>query len=286
MSESVDAETEVRLLEFRARITGPSSVLRGLSAIFPTAPAWTTQTAGPVAVSVRASPSATDPSRGQIFCDDVLCGETDGSTELLAGLTWAITARAIEYLGNHHLLFHAGVAAFQNRGVLFPAAGGSGKTTLVASLLRRGFQYLGDDIAVIDRTTLECLPFAGSLSLKGEARDLLAPLYPELATAAYRVHFRGQEVTYLPPPRRAWPEQPMPIDFVILPAYLPGTPTNLAPISRVQALRGLLEQSFNARRLGGLALVKTSELVRGAECYALTFDDAQAASDLVKELVS
>ena len=281
----IDAETEVQLLEFRAKITGPSSVVQRLSAIFPTAPAWTTLRAVSNTVSLRASTNTTDASRGQIFCDDVLRGETNSADDLLAGLSWAITTGAIEYLGNEHMLFHAGAAAFKNRGILLPAPGGSGKTTLVASLIRRGFQYLADDVAVVARSTSECLPYAQSLSIKGEARDLLAPLYPELANVESGLHFRGQEVTYLPPPRRAWPEQPVPIEYIVVPTYVPATLTTLTPISRMHAVRCLLEQSFNAQRLGGLALTKTSELVRGAECYALTFGDARAASDLIQKIV-
>jgi len=48
------------------------------------------------------------------------------------------------------LWIHAGVVAYASRALLFSAASGQGKSTLVAELLARGWGYLSDEIAPVD----------------------------------------------------------------------------------------------------------------------------------------
>jgi hypothetical protein len=46
---------------------------------------------------------------------------------------------------------HAGVVAWRGRAILLPGRSGTGKTTLVAALVRAGARYYSDDFAVLDR---------------------------------------------------------------------------------------------------------------------------------------
>jgi hypothetical protein len=208
-----------------------------------------------------------------------------GRDEALAYLIWAIHSAAVERLRTTHLLFHAGAVAGGPHGLLLPAPAGHGKTTLVAGLVRAGMAYLGDDIAAVDPATLALQPFAKSLAVKAGARRALAPLYPELVRSVPRLRAGGETVWYLPPPPDAWPPGPVAVRYVVLPRYLARGRTTLTPVSRSEALRQLLEQSFGLGTHGLEGVAGAVELVRRARCYALAVGSLRAAVRLLVELV-
>jgi hypothetical protein len=52
------------------------------------------------------------------------------------------------------LFVHAGVVGWRNQAILFPGRSFSGKTTLVAAMIRAGARYYSDEFAVLDRRGL------------------------------------------------------------------------------------------------------------------------------------
>jgi len=61
---------------------------------------------------------------------------------------------------------HAGVVGWRGRAIVVPGRSRSGKTTLVAELIRAGATYLSDEFAVLDRRG-RVHPFAKALSIRG-----------------------------------------------------------------------------------------------------------------------
>jgi hypothetical protein len=61
---------------------------------------------------------------------------------------------------------HAGVVGWRGRAIVIPGRSRSGKTTLVAELVRAGAQYLSDEFAVLDGRG-RVHPFAKPLSIRG-----------------------------------------------------------------------------------------------------------------------
>ena len=51
------------------------------------------------------------------------------------------------------LLMHAGGVARDGKAHLFPAHGGTGKTTMTIGMLAKGYSFLGDDLILVDPTT-------------------------------------------------------------------------------------------------------------------------------------
>jgi hypothetical protein len=80
---------------------------------------------------------------------------------------------------------HAGVVGVDGVGVMVPGASRSGKSTLVAELVRRGATYYSDEYAVVSRdTTIH--PFAKPLSIRSQLEalgHLVAPPKDQVATA-------------------------------------------------------------------------------------------------------
>jgi hypothetical protein len=88
----------------------------------------------------------------------IVCGETQyrihGAGELLTSLV-PVLDRAMVTRGA--AMIHAATVAYRGRAIALPAAGGTGKTSTVAKLLKRdGFSLMGDDWAFLtdDQTLL------------------------------------------------------------------------------------------------------------------------------------
>jgi len=91
--------------------------------------------------------------RVQIVCDETQY-RIHGAGELLTSLV-PVLDRAMVTRGA--AMIHAATVAYQGRAIALPAAGGTGKTSTVAKLLRRdGFTLMGDDWAFLtdDQTML------------------------------------------------------------------------------------------------------------------------------------
>jgi hypothetical protein len=66
-----------------------------------------------------------------------------------------------------HIFLHAGVVGWKGEALIFPAKSYSGKTTLVAELIKMGALYYSDEYAVIDEDGL-VHPYPKPLSLRKE----------------------------------------------------------------------------------------------------------------------
>jgi len=65
-----------------------------------------------------------------------------------------------------HLLIHAGVVSRQGQGLILAADSYHGKTTLVLELVRRGFNFLSDESAALDRADGQVHPFPRALGIR------------------------------------------------------------------------------------------------------------------------
>jgi len=77
---------------------------------------------------------------------------------------------------------------------------------------------------------------------------------------------------------------PCRIAFIVSPSYVEDGLTRLDPMDRPEALRLLVEQSFNLERSGGEGFRALADVVRNATCYRLTMGDLASAIGAVREL--
>lgn len=119
------------------------------------------------------------------------------------------------YLGEtspHHVFVHAGVVGWQGQAIVIPGRSYSGKTTLVAALLRAGATYYSDEFAVLDAQG-RVHPYPRLLSLRQP--DGQRPLRCRPETLGSRSG-----------------ELPLPVGVVVLAHYRPDhrwQPLTLAP---------------------------------------------------------
>jgi len=72
-----------------------------------------------------------------------------------------------------HFLFHAASVVKDNKGIMFSAPAGLGKTTLAITLLENDFKILSDDISAFNRKTFLLEPYVRSFSIRENTVKLL-----------------------------------------------------------------------------------------------------------------
>ncbi|MGH2787279.1 MAG: hypothetical protein ACRDJV_05135 [Actinomycetota bacterium] len=195
-----------------------------------------------------------------------------------------VTSKAIE-AQDDFLVVHASVASWSGRGILMPAATGSGKTTTVAGLVRAGFDYLSDEAALVSASTAIVHPFPRPLAMGAHSASLVNGLLDELP-ADYHEPMRRQQY-YIPCDlvRAGSAGGPCPVAYVVSPSYSRGSVTEIEPMSRADALTLLAGQCFNLDRHASHGLSLLAEVVKGAGCFTLRIGDLSSAVSRVKELV-
>jgi hypothetical protein len=185
-----------------------------------------------------------------------------------------------------HLLIHAGAAGRGGRGCLFPSEAGSGKTTLIASLVTRGFVCFSDDKAAVDLQTLDLVPFAWPLRIKEGAGSPPVPLDGRLRRGWYGPDPEAYPARYLIP-REEWIGRvPLPVSLLLFPLYRPGAKTHMERMSGAQAAMGLARHSFNFLSLGKRGFDTVTEIARRTQAYRLEYSDIKEALEEISRMVA
>ncbi len=143
-----------------------------------------------------------------------------------------------------HVFVHAGAVAVDGRAIVIPGTSFSGKTTLVAELVRAGASYLSDEFAVLDADG-RVHPYAKPLSIRpgsGPAQTDV-PVEDLGGTAA---------------------DGPAPVAVVAITSYVPGagwTPARRGPADGALAL---LSHTVPAQSRPGAAIAATRRAAEGA----------------------
>lgn len=142
---------------------------------------------------------------------------------LAADLRQQVAAKA-----PREVFVHAGVVAWHGRAIVIPGRSGSGKTSLVAELIRAGAEYYSDEFAVIDARG-RVHPFAKPLAFKerggGEIR--MEPVASLGGVAGTR---------------------PLPVGMVAFTEYRPRGRWRPVTVTKGQGLLGLLAHTAPVRR--------------------------------------
>ena len=125
---------------------------------------------------------------------------------------------------------HAGVVGWRGRAILVPGRSRSGKTTLVAELVKAGATYYSDEFAVLDRRG-RVHPFAKSLSIR------------EGSCARHEV-VRRRHAEEL---GGSCGVQPLPVGLVVLASHRPGAEWRPVTLTPGQAVLEMLAHTVPAR---------------------------------------
>jgi len=218
----------------------------------------------------------------------------DGEQELMLADTPAkvvprlkaeVTARAID---RHDHILHAHAAAVEHAGrlIVFPAAGGAGKTLLTARLLSLGATYFSDETALLRRDgTMRPIPTA--LSVKAGGIAALAAAFPGLGALPEHEREDGVMVRYLPPPKSCLPSPARALRpaLLVFPRYVPESAVVLRRLTHADALGRLLAECLAIpRRLDVEAVAAIVSMTEQTSCWELIMGDLTEAARQVMRL--
>lgn len=198
-------------------------------------------------------------------------------------MNWCVSMHVQQYL-----LLHAAVVEKQGLAMILPAPPGSGKSTLCAGLIHRGWRLLSDEMALIALQGDLVTPFGRAVSLKNQSINIIKAYAPE-AVFSPTVHDTHKgDVALLKVPtdqvhRIADPARPR---WVVFPRYVAGSPASLTPRSKAQSMLELGRNSFNYMVLGRTGFEGLSRVIDASDCYDFQYsrlDDAVAVFDKMVE---
>jgi len=197
------------------------------------------------------------------------------------GLNWCVANHAHQYL-----VVHAAAVAKDDRAMIMPAPPGSGKSTLCAGLVARGWRLLSDELTLISVDDGLITPLPRPVSLKNQSIQVMRQFAPHLAmTDECRDTVKGTVAHMgVPDDSIARGDTPARPAWIVFPRYRPGADTLLVPRKKGETLLQVAENGFNYSILGGRGFDCLTDTVERCGCYDFTYSRLAEAIDLFNTL--
>jgi hypothetical protein len=197
-------------------------------------------------VSLWVDPSTTEPATPtRLYAERSRLVRTHSLGHALAILESEIR-QAVAAESRRRVFVHAGVVGWRGRAIVIPGRSRSGKTTLVAELVRAGADYYSDEFAVLDRGG-RVSPFPKPLSIRGPG--------------GCDVHARQRTVEELGGVRG---QRPLRVGLVVLTDHSPGARWRPERLSAGRAVLEMLSHTVPARLRPEACLEALDRAVAGA----------------------
>jgi len=197
------------------------------------------------------------------------------------GLNYCVSSQCHQYL-----VIHAAVVERQGRAMILPAPPGSGKSTLCAGLVSRGWRLLSDELTLLRLQDGLIEPFPRPVSLKNESIAIIGHFAPQAVIGPVTRDTSKGAVAHLKPPtdsvaRAREAAQPA---WVVFPRYRPGDPLQLSPVSKASAFMRVAENAFNYSVLGPKGFNALAQLMDLTECFELNYSQLEEATTVLTAL--
>jgi len=201
--------------------------------------------------------------------------------QALAVLEWGINL-AIAVRVNHLLILHSAVVERNGHVVLFPAWPGSGKTTLCAALVHRGYRLFSDEFGLMEPQRRTFFPIPRLMPLKNESIGVIRDYLPEAILGHEIPNTQKGTVVHVRPPKESIirSEETAKAKWIVFPKWVAGASLSLEPLPDSEAFLLLASNSFNYEVLGETGFQAVTHLIRTCSCYKLVysnFDDVIGA---------
>ena len=189
-----------------------------------------------------------------------------------------------EVLGSdgHLAALHAACLGGRRGPFLLLGSPGAGKTTLTLALIAQGMHYGSDDVTLLVRDGLlsgVALPPA----IKESAWALVQNLGFDVSALSTHIRPDGSRVRFYPM-REGAPEQPWRGGAIVRLKRMTGRGAVLEPMSSEETLGALLRESRSRDGRCSLETMQAlAELVRGADCFDLSYAEADDAARILVE---
>lgn len=196
-------------------------------------------------------------------------------------MNWCVSNRAHGYL-----IVHAAVVEKHGRAFILPAPPGSGKSTLCAALVCRGWRLLSDELALVRHDDGLLVPVPRPISLKNRSIDVIRAFAPDavfgsvvhgtmkgtiglLRAPAASVHRAGEAVAP---------------HAVVFPQWEADAPATLDPLPRARLFMRVADNAFNYTLLGARGFATLAGLAERSAGYAFRYSRLEQALEIFDAL--
>lgn len=189
-------------------------------------------------------------------------------------LNWCISSHAHQYL-----VLHAAVVAKGDRAAVLPAPPGSGKSTLCAALVNRGWRLLSDELALIDLADSRLWPLVRPVSLKNRSIDLIGGFAPDAVFSERTVDtHKGTVALMRPKPEDVLASgRPARAAWVVVPRWAANAAPDLRPRPRPDALIELSRNAFNLGPTSRQGFEALCRMLDDCNCHDFTYSRLEDA---------
>lgn len=192
-------------------------------------------------------------------------------------MNWCISMHVQQYL-----LLHAAVVEREGCAVVLPAPPGSGKSTLCAGLIHRGWRLLSDEMALISLHDGKIWPLGMAVSLKNQSIDVIRAFAPQavFSPTVHDTHKGSVALLKVPSAqveRLGESAQPR---WIVFPRYVAGGPARLTPRSKAHSMLELGRNSFNYMVLGRTGFECLARVVDASNCYDFSYSCLEDAVEI------
>lgn len=205
--------------------------------------------------------------------------------QALAVLEWGINL-VVALRSHSYLMLHSGAVERAGGVMLFPAWPGSGKTTLCAALVHRGWRLFSDEFGLVRPSTTEVLPIPRPMPLKNESIAVIRGFAPDAELGPVIPNTRKGTIAHVKAPAASVREaaSPAPVRWIVFPQWVADAKLACEEMPKADAFVMLATNAFNYEMLGETAFTAVHRLVSEAKCYRLVYSDLSEAVPMLTEL--
>jgi HprK-related kinase A len=197
------------------------------------------------------------------------------------GLNWCIASRMQRFL-----IVHAAVVERAGRAVILPGRPGSGKSTLCAALVSRGWRLLSDELALISLDDGSLAPLARPISLKNESIAVMRNFARGAVFSGLAHNTVKGTIGFMQAPsdsvaRSAETARPA---HIVFPRYERDAAFCLAAEAKADTVFALARECFNYAAYCPASFDAICDLVEACGCYRITYASLDAACEAIAAL--
>ena len=217
-------------------------------------------------VLVRRGASLRSSLRHRLYADAEVVAEFVTVKSLLDLLESQLQLYVAEFAPGR-VFIHAGVVGWRGKAIVIPGRSFTGKTSLVAELVRAGATYYSDEYAVLDERGIVS-PYPRKLSIRTRGKVIRA------------VKREAEELG------GRTGRKPLPIGLVVVSEYREGGRFRPRQLSAGEGVLALLNNTLSVRRQPEVALATVTRAIAGARLIKSPRGEAaEIAADLLALLL-
>lgn len=197
------------------------------------------------------------------------------------GLNWCVTSQI-----NNKLIIHAAVVEKNGQALIMPGSPGSGKSTLCAALVSRGWRLLSDELTLISLKDGMIHPLPRPISLKNESIKVIKKFNPSAIMSPIVADTSKGTVAHMRAPadsvQRA-NESVLPA-WLIYPKFIAESEMTLETLSKGRSLLALLDNAFNYSSLRERGFQAATRLIDQCSCFTFEYSQLDEAISLFDSL--